>query len=86
MSNSYFVDLVNTGWTDISQGNTVGFMTNIGVSSIHYIQADSLPSPSILLAHPLEAFDSVNFALLQGETVFGRSVKPTEQIIVTPGV
>jgi hypothetical protein len=88
MSESYTVTLSNDEWTNISQDNIVGFISNNGSARIHLIQADSQPSDTVLATdgHPLEASAGINFALIQNETVWGRSIQDDAELIVTPGI
>lgn len=86
MTDTYTVDLVNTEWTDISQSNVLGFISNTSRTTIIIMQADSLPSSTLEEGHPLEAFHSVNFSLSPGESVFGRSIQPDGEVFVTIGL
>jgi len=86
MSESYEVELNNTSWTDISQGNTVGFISNIGKARVALLQADSQPDDSVTDGHPLESIDDINFSLIQDERIWGKSIQAKETVIVTPGI
>ena len=48
MSESYTVDLNMDDWTDVSQSNIIGFISNNGSARIHLILADSQPLNTVL--------------------------------------
>ena len=84
MANTYFVTLNTDLWTDVSQGNPCGYITNRSDHVIFYIQSESVPSPSILQGHRLQPGSSLNFTVVLPEIVFMRSVQSDGQVIVTP--
>lgn len=88
MTDSYTVDIGNTEWTDISQSNLMGYITNNGNDRVHLLQADTKPDPSVEAedGHPLEAATGINFSLIQNETVWSRAIQPTARLIITPGI
>lgn len=86
MADTFTVDLVNTEWTDISQSNIIGFISDTSRTTIIIMQGDSLPASTLEEGHPLEAFHHINFSLSPGESVFGRSIQSTGEVFVTIGL
>lgn len=86
MSDTYSVDLNNTEWTDISQDNIVGYISNISITDIFLLQRDTQPDSSEEEGHPLESCDGINFALVDNETIWARSHRAEGKVLVTPGI
>lgn len=85
MSTTFTVDIDNLVWTDISQGNVIGFFTNQGDRTILYRQSDTQPASSVNSGHRLDpASDAVNFSLAGIERIYARSLALKAQVIVTP--
>lgn len=85
MSSTYFVELNNTSWVDVSQGNLAGFITNKSDNDILYLENDSLPSPSLTEGHTLHPKSWVRFAVVTPDVVFARSIQLKCKLAVTPG-
>ena len=85
MADTYVVTLDTGAWTDVSQGNTSGYITNDSDHFVYYTQSESLPSPDIKEGHKLQPGISVSFSLTLPEVIYMRSVQSNGKIILTPG-
>ena len=85
MSITYFVELNNINWVDVSQGNLAGFMTNKSDNDILYLQSEDLPDSSLKEGHTLHPKSYVRFAVVEPVLVFARSIQLSCKLTVTPG-
>lgn len=85
MADTYEVSINNTAWTDVSQGNDSGFLTNRSDAVVYFRQADPIPAPTVLKGHKLNpTADSVNFVVVAPDRVYARSTVGPAIIVVTP--
>lgn len=88
MSNSVSVAIINTGWTEISQGVSYGFFTNFTDHYIVYKLSAVQPNSADQTGHRLNPGASQGYALPPGQAVWARGVQAlqnTYTVIVTPG-
>ena len=83
MSDTAPIDLVSTGWTDISTaaGND-GFITNIGGVKLVYIESAAAPSDANSKGHWLNQGASINYSITAG-AIYARTKRGSGRVAVT---
>lgn len=88
MSASVAVAILDTEWTEISQGVRYGFFTNSSDRTVLYRSSITNPGVGVDTGHRLHPGDNKSYVLSDSEKVWSRSIHPLGNpvfIIVTPG-
>lgn len=73
MGTTVEVILNEVAWTNVSNGGTLGFITNEGNQPVVYIEAEATPDDNDRDGHTLKIKDFINFSIAAPAEVYFRS-------------
>lgn len=73
MATTSEINLDQLSWTNVSNGATLGFITNEGSQPVVYIEAEATPDNNNRDGHTLKVKDFVNFSIESPAEVYFRA-------------